>query len=676
MKVIFKPLSRDVKDAFSIDCKDNSRLTIGRKEGNDIVLPFRNVSSFHAIIECIGGVLFLEDLNSTNGTFLNEERIQGRVSVKNNDRIKFASYEFLVDFQIDSSHKNIDDEIPSEGTVFMDASNLEEIQQILEPDTVEEIKKANIEETSKETVLYGVKGLVQNGRIVLLDDNRHFLEEYELEEIETSIGRDVSNNISIEHASISRVHCFINKKDQYYEIVDNNSTNGVFVNEKKVKKSILKNGDIVKLGDKEFVYIAPGELFSPVFFEKKKGKTSGGFDRKKIYIGLFVFFFLLIMVLALLPSGEKKVRKIPKISEKELKLDVINSFKNEDWDNVIYLIENFNLKGFDKEYKQAKFEIKNRKAYLKLVDLLDNNNFDEAKKILDSIPEASVYFNKSKELFKDKKDQFVSKKLEEIDELMDENRLVKAYESAKKLKEKFPQDSKVIAVARDLEKKYNIFIRRKQARIKFVRLRRKIRGMSRNFVEKAKDLYLEGNIVDSIAKLIDARQLYIAKNLPVPERITRLKENLSVVRGLYLDGKKLIMQGRTDEAAKKFEKLFSISKNFLWGEDGKIENECKKLLQEYYIKKAKNAYRQNNYTNALSFADKVLDISPENREMQSLKRDILRTAKSLYNKGYIEQTQYNNCKSALFYFKQVVEILPSSDPIYKKAMKRIKECEK
>ncbi len=674
MKVIFKPLSKEIENAFILDCSQNPRVTVGRKDTNDVVLPFRNVSSFHAIVECIDDIIYLEDLNSTNGTFVNEGKISGRVSIKSGDRVRFATYEFLAEFQEDKKEEVKKEEEPADGTVFMDASKVHEIQHII--GETEEEKAPKAEETGKETVLYGVKGLVQNGRLVLLDENRKFLEEYELTELETSIGRDDINNISIDHPSISRVHCFINRKDEYYEIVDNDSTNGVLVNDKKVKKALLKNGDIVKLGDKEFVYIAPGELFSPTFLEEKKGRKTFNFDKKKVYIGIFAIFFVLIVILALLPSGEQNKKKRSQLSIKELKLNVINSFKNQDWDNVIYLVENFNLKGFDDEYNKAKFEIENRKIYLKFLDYLNNNNFSEAENVLASIDPKSVYYEKGKSLLEDRKSDYIAKRLEEIDSLVDESKIVEAYKRVKQLKEQFPDDPKITALAEESEKKYKFFMKRKKARERIFALRRKTKNKANSLIEEAKKLYLQGDIVDAIAKLIDARQLYIARNLTVPSKIVRLKEEMSKVRDLYLKGKKQVMQGNTEQAADNFEKLFTISKKYLWNEDGKIENECKKLLREYYVGKANSYFKINNYTKALDYADRVLEIDPSNRQMQALKRDILRTAKSLYNKGYIEQTQYNNCKSALYYYRQVVKILPPTDPVYQKAMKRIKQCEK
>ena len=46
-------------------------ITIGRTDGNTIVLDDASVSMFHARITKRDGGFFLKDLNSTNGTFVN-----------------------------------------------------------------------------------------------------------------------------------------------------------------------------------------------------------------------------------------------------------------------------------------------------------------------------------------------------------------------------------------------------------------------------------------------------------------------------------------------------------------------------------------------------------------------------------------------------------------------------
>ncbi len=74
------------------------RMTIGRHRHNDIVLEHATVSGEHAVITTILDDSFLEDLYSTNGTFVNGHRI-GKHYLQNKDQIKLARYriEFVAD---------------------------------------------------------------------------------------------------------------------------------------------------------------------------------------------------------------------------------------------------------------------------------------------------------------------------------------------------------------------------------------------------------------------------------------------------------------------------------------------------------------------------------------------------------------------------------------------------
>ncbi len=65
-------------------------LTIGRSPDNDIVLANSFVSHTHARVLEKNGAYFIEDLNSTNGTFLREKRILKPAQLKSGDRIRIG----------------------------------------------------------------------------------------------------------------------------------------------------------------------------------------------------------------------------------------------------------------------------------------------------------------------------------------------------------------------------------------------------------------------------------------------------------------------------------------------------------------------------------------------------------------------------------------------------------
>ena len=74
------------------------RTSIGRKPINDIQIDNLSISGQHAVITRILGDAFLEDLNSTNGTYVNGQPVKKHV-LQNNDVIELGKYriKYLVD---------------------------------------------------------------------------------------------------------------------------------------------------------------------------------------------------------------------------------------------------------------------------------------------------------------------------------------------------------------------------------------------------------------------------------------------------------------------------------------------------------------------------------------------------------------------------------------------------
>lgn len=78
------------------ELKEGSTI-LGRGKDCNIVIPGTHLSRHHAEIICGGKrPLLLRDLDSANGSFLNETRLEGEVSVKPGDRLRFDVYSFRV----------------------------------------------------------------------------------------------------------------------------------------------------------------------------------------------------------------------------------------------------------------------------------------------------------------------------------------------------------------------------------------------------------------------------------------------------------------------------------------------------------------------------------------------------------------------------------------------------
>lgn len=64
---------------------------IGRSPDCDVVLDEDTVSKRHARIDWLGNVAELEDLGSSNGTFVNGQKVTARVRLEDNDALDFGN---------------------------------------------------------------------------------------------------------------------------------------------------------------------------------------------------------------------------------------------------------------------------------------------------------------------------------------------------------------------------------------------------------------------------------------------------------------------------------------------------------------------------------------------------------------------------------------------------------
>jgi pSer/pThr/pTyr-binding forkhead associated (FHA) protein len=67
------------------------KTTLGRRPYNDIVIDNLAVSGEHAVLQMVGADVFIEDLNSTNGTYINGKAIKKQL-LTHNDTVEIGKY--------------------------------------------------------------------------------------------------------------------------------------------------------------------------------------------------------------------------------------------------------------------------------------------------------------------------------------------------------------------------------------------------------------------------------------------------------------------------------------------------------------------------------------------------------------------------------------------------------
>jgi hypothetical protein len=75
-------------------------LSIGRSGDADVRIDDRFASSIHARLYSRGATYYVEDLNSTNGTYLNGARLHGEAELSDLDEIKIGDTELRFELQV------------------------------------------------------------------------------------------------------------------------------------------------------------------------------------------------------------------------------------------------------------------------------------------------------------------------------------------------------------------------------------------------------------------------------------------------------------------------------------------------------------------------------------------------------------------------------------------------
>lgn len=109
-------------------------LSVGRGSDNDVVLGSKQVSRNHAVLSVLDGQLYVKDLDSSNGTFINNERIEGNMSslLQANDTIGFASFNFKVntsaaDAQMNSQTESLTPVMADDAATIIDTDTEEPV---------------------------------------------------------------------------------------------------------------------------------------------------------------------------------------------------------------------------------------------------------------------------------------------------------------------------------------------------------------------------------------------------------------------------------------------------------------------------------------------------------------------------------------------------------------------
>lgn len=117
---------------------------IGRSNANDLVILDKEVSRRHALIDQIGGIYVIEDLNSKNGILVNRKR-RSRALLRSGDIISFGQIDVTFHAEAaetDASEDAADDDTSNVATIARDSTEIPDDENTGTDDEVDDKKRA------------------------------------------------------------------------------------------------------------------------------------------------------------------------------------------------------------------------------------------------------------------------------------------------------------------------------------------------------------------------------------------------------------------------------------------------------------------------------------------------------------------------------------------------------
>ncbi len=272
---------------------DKGSFMIGRGKA-DLIINDKKVSGQHCRIHIVGNDCILEDLNSTNGTFVGTRKIQGKAELQNLDeiilgltKISIAIVEQIDEFkkantpapekstpkrkpvasedieepsQIATRHsksgKQAEPELPDPDAEYR-TTGVNRINSLIqdEMNTFSKWDHPNVADASESKIKKKQKeGL---GVRLIKRKGPEGVSEFDCTKSITIIGRKGSD-LKLNDLDCSRQHAQIELTAQSVTVKDLASTNGTFVNGKRISTHELRNGDILQVGQTFFEVFVEG----------------------------------------------------------------------------------------------------------------------------------------------------------------------------------------------------------------------------------------------------------------------------------------------------------------------------------------------------------------------------------------------------------------------------------
>lgn len=220
---------------------DKEITTIGRDSENDIYINNLAISRFHARFKMDGDKLYIEDLESSNGTYINGERIT-HSEVIPGDSILVGKYRLALEDKKEKIEHRVSE--LGDSTVMVDNDTRNKL-----------LEKMGFSSNAyrSENPDYQSENGEKTARLILSDDL-----EVQIESERFVIGNSFDSNLYIEGLFVKKKHAtiFRQSNDNYTIINSGSFFRPTRINGSRIDQKTLKSGDIIEIGKHKMLFLS------------------------------------------------------------------------------------------------------------------------------------------------------------------------------------------------------------------------------------------------------------------------------------------------------------------------------------------------------------------------------------------------------------------------------------
>jgi pSer/pThr/pTyr-binding forkhead associated (FHA) protein len=574
---------------------DKGELRIGRDPDNDVVLQSSGVSRRHARIYIFNDSVFIEDLASTAGVFIGGVEVRQAVIVQPGIPIGVDRYTLIVERHDADGADAIWGYLTCESSPF-------------------------------------------TGKVVPLDETEIF------------IGRAGEENVVIDHPSISRRHARVAREGAGARITDLDSSNGVFVDGRKVREAALKDGALVTLGDIRMIFKMMGSSPGPV-------PSPAGASKRSVAVLSAILLVLAVLVVGLAIRQQRDhERQLNQAAERQrpavTREDAVGEFiagararvEKEHWDEALAEVgKAIDRDPINSDAQKLKNRIVREMGARKIFEEAEMSaalgKLDDARRQYLSIPRDSLYSARAVPKIKDIDRRIATAALKEARALSRKGDLKKVHDRLVEALDADPENADALKMIKDTEAAME------KRRLKFdaweppavsgsnggtgdpdTLLRQKYPDEK---LRKCMVLYFRGKPDEALREL--NRLLSDPKASDLVPAVESIQREIFLARGKFTEGQGHLLQNNVREAARFWKTVLDVDSRLVPANPPSYyRDEVSRQLAEAYLKAGSKMYEKERYEEAFEQWRAAYDIAPDNIEVLHALKKLERTAERMY----------------------------------------------